>query len=308
MSPELVSLDAVIAHFRGFHRELCEAAESLDGGATFDHDVWEKPSGGQGKSSSLSGGAVFEKAGVNFSLVHGEALPTAATEAHPELAGGSYTATGVSTVLHPLNPHVPAAHCNVRFFVSRNQDGESTWWFGGGFDLTPYYPFLEDAISWHQAACNVCADFGEGIYGRFKKACDAYFWLEHRKETRGIGGLFFDDFNAWGFERCFVFTRAIAESFWPAYSAIVRRRTTMPWGEREKAFQNYRRGRYVEFNLIHDRGTLFGLQSRGRTESILMSLPPTACWQYDWRPSPGTPEEALYRDFLKPRDWLQEVR
>ena len=308
MGHEAVSLDAVIAYFKGFHRELCEAVESFDGNAAFAHDVWEKPSGGQGMSSSLSGGAVFEKAGVNFSLVHGKALPAAATAAHPELAGGSYTATGVSTVLHSLNPYVPAAHCNVRFFLSRNPDGEPTWWFGGGFDLTPYYPFLEDAVSWHQAARNVCADFGEGIYERFKKACDAYFWLEHRQETRGVGGLFFDDFNVWGHERCLAFTRAIAESFWPAYSAIVRRRTTMPWGEREKAFQNYRRGRYVEFNLILDRGTLFGLQSRGRTESILMSLPPTACWQYDWRPSAGTPEETLYRDFLKPRDWLREVR
>ncbi len=307
MSHRAVSLDAVVACFKGFHKELCEGVESLDERAVFDHDDWVKQGGSQGTSSSLRCGSVFEKAGVNFSLMHGNALPTAASAAHPELVGGNYSATGVSTVLHSLNPHVPAAHCNVRFFVSRNSDGKPTWWFGGGFDLTPYYPFLEDAVSWHRAAWNVCADFGEGIYARFKKACDAYFWLEHRGEARGIGGLFFDDFNVWEYERCFAFTRSVAESFWPAYSTIVKRRVAMPWGEREKAFQNYRRGRYVEFNLIHDRGTLFGLQSHGRTESILMSLPPTACWQYDWRPSPGTPEETLYKDFLRPRDWLREV-
>jgi coproporphyrinogen III oxidase len=254
----------------------------------------------------LEDGVVFEKAGVNFSEVSGARLPGSATAQRPELAGRSFRALGVSLVIHPRNPYVPTSHANVRFFVAE-RDGEApVWWFGGGFDLTPYYGFREDAVHWHRTARAACEPFGPNVHPRFKQWCDDYFYLRHRAEPRGIGGLFFDDLNDWGFDACFAFLRSVGDHYLPAYLPIVRRRRDTIYGEREVSFQRYRRGRYVEFNLVYDRGTLFGLQSGGRTESILMSLPPQVSWRYDWRPEPGTPEAELYEVFLRPRDWLAQ--
>jgi coproporphyrinogen III oxidase len=261
--------------------------------------------GGGGRSRVLRQGAVFEQAGVNFSHVTGGRLPPSATAARPELAGRSFEALGVSLVIHPENPYVPTSHANLRFFVAAKAAEAPVWWFGGGYDLTPCYPDREDILHWHRAARAACEPFGPDVYARYKAWCDRYFYLQHRGETRGVGGLFFDDLNEGGFERCFDFMRAVGDSYLGAYLPIVRRRKDRAWGERERAFQLYRRGRYVEFNLLYDRGTLFGLQSGGRTESILMSLPPLAAWRYDWRPDPATPEAALY-DCLRPRDWLAE--
>ena len=295
---------SVCAFLEKFQQEATEALERLEPEAGFRRDPWDHPDGSRGETRVLEGGETFEKAGVNFSDVSGTALPGAATERHPELAGQPFAAMGVSIVAHPRNPYVPTAHCNVRFFSARTADGVDRWWFGGGFDLTPYYGFEEDARHWHAMARAACASFGDEVYPSFKQWCDRYFYLPHRDETRGIGGLFFDDLNEWGFEKTFGFMRAVAEHFLKGYLPIVERRREMPWGERERAFQKYRRGRYAEFNLLYDRGTLFGLQNSRRAESILMSLPPDCGWIYDYRPEPGSPESELTERFLGARDWV----
>ncbi|NLC20693.1 MAG: oxygen-dependent coproporphyrinogen oxidase [Halomonadaceae bacterium] len=300
-------LDTVKRYLLDLQDRLCEGLAAVDGGAAgFREESWEREEGGGGRSRVIENGTVFEKGGVNFSHVFGERLPASATAARPQLAGRSFHATGVSWVLHPENPHVPTSHGNVRFFIAEKPGEAPVWWFGGGFDLTPYYPVHEDVVHWHRMAHDACAPFGAEVYPRYKAWCDDYFMLKHRDETRGVGGLFFDDLNEWGFERSFAFTRAVGDVFLDAYLPIVRRRRDKPWSERERSFQLYRRGRYVEFNLVWDRGTLFGLQSGGRTESILMSMPPLARWEYGWEPEPGSAEEALYRDYLRPRDWLGE--
>jgi coproporphyrinogen III oxidase len=277
--------------------------EAVDG-RPFLRDAWKRSDGGGGVSRLLEAGAVFERAGVSFSHVFGPNLPPSASAARPELAGRSFRATGVSLVLHPRNPYVPTVHMNVRFIVAGKAGAEAVWWFGGGMDLTPYYAFAEDAVHFHRTCRDALAAFGADCHPRYKKWCDEYFYLKHRGEPRGIGGIFFDDLNQPGFEACFALARSVGEHFLPAYLPLVERRVDLPYGERERVFQAYRRGRYVEFNLVYDRGTLFGLQSGGRTESILMSLPPLASWRYDWRPEPGSPEEALYRDFLVAKDWV----
>lgn len=295
-------LNAVRAYLLGLQDAICQALEKEDGGGRFQEDNWTRTEGGGGRSRVLSEGAVFEKAGVGFSHVTGASLPPSATAARPELAGKSYHALGVSLVIHPLNPYVPTSHANVRFFIAG--EGESAvWWFGGGFDLTPYYGFEEDAVHWHRTARNACEPHGAELHSKFKKWCDDYFFLKHRNEPRGVGGIFFDDFNAPGFERSFALMRSVGDAFLPAYLPIVQKRKTTAYGKRERDFQLYRRGRYVEFNLVWDRGTHFGLQSGGRTESILMSLPPLAAWRYDWKPEPESPEARLYDIFLKPHDW-----
>jgi coproporphyrinogen III oxidase len=281
-------------------------AATEEGGAGFVEDAWERPGGGGGRTRVLRGGELFEQGGINFSHVFGASLPPSATIRRPELAGRAFQAMGVSLVMHPRNPYVPTSHANVRFFMAEKAGAEPVWWFGGGFDLTPYYGFEEDAIHWHRVARAACAPFGADVHPRFKRWCDDYFFLKHRDEPRGIGGLFFDDLDEWGFARGFAFLQSVGEHYLPAYLPIVQRRKGLAWGERERAFQKYRRGRYVEFNLVYDRGTLFGLQSGGRTESILMSLPPEVSWRYGWHPEPGSPEAALYERFLVARDWLAE--
>ncbi len=285
--------------------QICTRLARVDGGDGFAQDDWERAQGGGGRSRVLEQGAIFEKAGVNFSHVHGHQLPGSATAARPELAGRSFEALGVSLVIHPRNPYIPTSHANVRFFIAEKPGEDPVWWFGGGYDLTPYYGFEEDAVHWHRTAKAACEPFGAEVYPRYKQWCDEYFFLKHRNEPRGIGGLFFDDLNAWGFERSFAFLRAVGDSYLDAYLPIVEKRKDTQYGERERDFQLYRRGRYVEFNLVYDRGTLFGLQSGGRTESILMSLPPLVKWRYDWQPEPGSAEAALYEKFLQPRDWLE---
>ena len=295
---------AVRAYLLDLQDRICTGLAAADGGDGFREDAWDRPGGGGGRSRVLEEGRIFEKGGVNFSHVHGDALPPSATAQRPELAGRGFQAMGVSLVIHPRNPYVPTSHANVRFFIAEKPDAEPVWWFGGGFDLTPYYGWTEDAVHWHRTACAACTPFGEEVYPRFKHWCDEYFFLKHRAEPRGVGGLFFDDLNEWGFERTFGFMRSVGDHYLPAYLPIVERRRDHAYGERERDFQLYRRGRYVEFNLVYDRGTLFGLQSGGRTESILMSLPPLVKWRYDWRPEPGTPEAELYEVFLRPRDWL----
>jgi len=302
--PEEVRTEAVLRYLLDLQDELCRRLSEVDGEKGFAEDRWERPAGGGGRTRILTDGGLFEKAGVNFSHVHGPDLPPSATAERPELAGRSFQAMGVSLVLHPENPHVPTSHANVRFFVAEKEGAAPVWWFGGGFDLTPYYPYEEDAVHWHRIAREACAGFGEDVYPRFKRWCDEYFFLRHRGETRGVGGLFFDDLNAWGFERCFELVRSVGDCFLEAYLPVVERRRHLPWGERERDFQLYRRGRYVEFNLLYDRGTLFGIQSGGRTESILMSLPPKVTWRYNWAPEPGSSEAVLYERFLIPRDWL----
>jgi coproporphyrinogen III oxidase len=301
MAPDL---NAVKSYLLALQDQICAALEAEDGRAHFQTDEWTRPEGGGGRTRILADGGVFEKAGVAFSHVSGTKLPPSATAQRPELAGKPWQAVGVSLVLHPRNPYAPTAHANVRFFIAAAPSAEPIWWFGGGFDLTPYYGFEEDAVHWHRTARDAVAPFGETIHPRFKKACDEYFFLKHRNEPRGIGGLFFDDFNELGFEKSFGLLRAVGDAFLPAYRPIVARRKATPHGDRERQFQLYRRGRYVEFNLVWDRGTLFGLQSGGRTESILMSLPPLVRWDYDWKPEPGSAEAKLYDVFLKPRDWL----
>jgi coproporphyrinogen III oxidase len=299
-------LSVVRDYLIGLQQSICTGLEELDGQARFQSDAWERPGGGGGETRVIGDGVVFEKGGVNFSHVMGDSLPPSATAVRPELAGRRFEAMGVSLVLHPMNPYVPTSHANVRVFAALSDSDEPVWWFGGGFDLTPYYPFHDDVLGWHRAARDACQPFGEEVYPRFKAWCDDYFYLRHRDETRGVGGLFFDDLNEWGFERSFAFMQAVGDAYMKAYAPIVARRKDTPYGEREKQFQRLRRGRYVEFNLVYDRGTLFGLQSGGRTESILMSLPPEVCWAYDWSPEPDSPESELYRDYLKPRDWLGE--
>lgn len=295
--------DRAEVFLRGLQDRICAAVERLDGRARFVEDAWTRPAGGGGRTRVLRGGDVFEQAGVNFSRVYGHQLPPSATAHRPELAGGRFVATGVSLVLHPKNPYVPTTHANVRYFEAGKEGVAPVWWFGGGFDLTPFYPFDEDVTHWHTVARDLCAPFGTAVYPRYKKWCDDYFYLKHRGETRGVGGLFYDDLNEGGFERCFDFTQAVGQGFLDAYVPIVERRLDTPWGEREREFQLYRRGRYVEFNLVYDRGTLFGLQSGGRTESILMSLPPRVRFEYAYQPEPGSPEARL-ADYLQPRDWV----
>ncbi len=300
-------LDSVKTYLLSLQDSLCDSLAALDGGKVFAEDSWERAEGGGGRSRVIEEGALFEKGGVNFSHVYGAELPASATAARPELAGRSFHAVGVSWVLHPRNPHIPTAHGNVRFFIADKPGEAPVWWFGGGFDLTPYYPYLEDAQHWHQVAQRACEPFGESVYPRFKAWCDDYFFLKHRNETRGVGGLFFDDLNEWPFEQCFAFQRSVGDSFLDAYLPIAERRRETPFGERERDYQAFRRGRYVEFNLVWDRGTLFGLQSGGRTESILMSMPPLARWQYQWTPEPGSPEARLLA-YLKPHDWLNAAQ
>jgi coproporphyrinogen III oxidase len=297
-----VEVSAVKEFLLGLQQSIVGRLAELDGRA-FRQDEWTRPEGGGGITRFLEEGELFERAGVNFSHVTGASLPPSASAARPELAGRSFEAMGVSLVLHPRNPHVPTVHMNVRFFLAKKGDVAPVWWFGGGMDLTPYYPHAEDARHWHRTCRWALAPFGAQYYPRYKKWCDEYFFLKHRNEPRGIGGIFFDDLNEPGFERAFAMTRSVGEHLPIAYAPIVERRRDMPYGERERAFQAYRRGRYVEFNLVYDRGTLFGLQSGGRTESILVSLPPRVEWRYDWKPEPGSPEEKLYTDFLRPRDW-----
>jgi len=302
----LNNIDQVKAYLQELQDHLCAEIELLDGAATFRRDPWQRPSGGGGESRVLSGGGIFEQAGVGFSHVFGNEMPPSATKHRPELAGKQFQAVGVSLVLHPMNPYVPTTHANFRFFSAGEEN--PVWWFGGGFDLTPYYPFREDVVHWHRAAKAACDPFGEDLYPRYKEWCDRYFFLKHRDEARGVGGLFFDDLNEAGFEKSFAFLRSVGDSFFAAYAPIVLRRSDHPFGDRQRNFQLYRRGRYVEFNLIYDRGTLFGLQSGGRTESILMSLPPQVRWEYNWQPEPGSPEEELYRDYLKAKDWLGDAK
>lgn len=302
---DTIDLPAVENYLMQLQDRICSALEALDGRGRFREDAWRR-NGGGGRTRVMTDGAVFEKGGVNYSRLGADRLPDSATSRRPELAGRSFEVAGISVVLHPGNPYVPAAHMNVRFFCASGPGIEAVWWFGGGFDLTPFYGFEDDARHWHRTAHAACAEFGQDVYPRLKKWCDEYFYLKHRREARGIGGLFFDDFNEAGFERCFAFLRSVGDHFLPAYIPIVQRRRSEPYGERERAFQLYRRGRYVEFNLVYDRGTLFGLQSGGRAESILMSLPPLVSWQYDWRPEPGSREAELCERFLTPRDWIDD--
>ena len=287
-------------------RRLCAGLERFEREARFGVDEWRRPGGGGGTTRVLGDGEVFERAGVNFSHVYGSSLPEAASARRPELAGRAFHALGVSCVVHPRNPYVPTSHCNVRHFVAQSPAEAPVWWFGGGFDLTPCYGFEEDAVHWHRAASRVCSEFEAGLYQRLKRWCDEYFFLRHRNEARGIGGIFFDDLNHWPFERCLEFAGRVGAAYLDAYTHIVEKRRGIPYGTREREFQLLRRGRYVEFNLIYDRGTLFGLQSGGRAESILMSLPPVMAWTYRSEPEPGTPEERLRREFLEPRAWLPE--
>jgi len=302
---ENIDISAVKTFLLKLQQDICNELEKVDGKATFIIDDWTREQGGGGgRTRVLTDGAVFEQAGVNFSHVTGEQMPASATANRPELAGCHFEAMGVSLVIHPHNPYAPTSHANVRFFVAKKEGQAPIWWFGGGFDLTPYYGFEEDAIHWHQTARDACTPFGDAVYTTYKKWCDDYFYLKHRDETRGVGGLFFDDLNEGGFEHCFALTRSIGEHYIKAYAPIVQRRKNTSFGEQERDFQLYRRGRYVEFNLVYDRGTLFGLQTGGRTESILMSLPPLVKWRYNWQPEAGSVEERLYTVFLKPQDWL----
>ena len=299
-------IDQVKKYLLRLQEDLCSDLESIDGRAIFEKDRWTKKDGnGNGITSVICDGNVFEKGGVNFSIVQGNKMPKSATAIRPELEGRKYTALGVSLVLHPLNPYVPAVHLNVRFFVAEKPGKETIWWFGGGFDLTPFYGFDEDAVHWHMTAKKACLPFGEKVYSKYKKWCDDYFYLEHRDEQRGIGGLFFDDLNEGGFDRCFEFSKSIGDHFPEAYLPIVIKRKDTPYGEKERDFQLYRRGRYVEFNLIYDRGTLFGLQSGGRAESILMSMPPEVRWSYQRQVLEDSEEGKLYNHYLKPKEWIK---
>ena len=298
-------LTAVQQFLQQLQDSICSSLESADGKAKFVEDAWQREEGGGGKSRVLTGGAVFEQAGVNYSHVFGANMPASATAHRPELAGRSFNACGVSLVIHPNNPYLPTTHANVRFFIAEKAGEQPVWWFGGGFDLTPYYPFEEDVVHWHQTAKDAVDPFGEQYYPAYKKWCDEYFYLKHRGETRGVGGLFFDDLNLPGFDTSFALMRAVGEAFVPAYLPIVEKRKATAYGERERQFQLYRRGRYVEFNLVYDRGTLFGLQSGGRTESILMSMPPLVRWQYGFQPEADSAEAQLYQRYLKPQDWLK---
>lgn len=295
---------AVKAYLLDLQDRICAALEEEDGGGKFIEDAWVRAEGGGGRSRVLAEGTVIEKGGVNFSHVHGQQMPASATAHRPELAGRAFEAMGVSLVIHPRNPYVPTSHANVRFFIAEKEGAAPVWWFGGGYDLTPYYGNEDDCRHWHQTARQACAPFGEEVYPRFKQWCDDYFFLKHRNEARGVGGLFFDDYNAGGFEQSFALMRSVGDSYIPAYQPIMARRKNQAYGDHERQFQLYRRGRYVEFNLVYDRGTLFGLQTGGRTESILMSLPPLVRWEYNWQPPAGSPEAELYEKFLPARDWV----
>jgi len=301
---------AVSAYLQQLQQQICDALETCDGQARFQTDEWDRDArhglGGGGITRVIQNGNVIEQGGVNFSHVIGESLPPSATAHRPDLAGRAFEAMGVSLVIHPWNPYVPTSHANVRFFIAEREDEPPIWWFGGGFDLTPYYGNEEDCRHWHRSAADACQGFGDDTYERFSQWCDDYFYLRHRQEPRGIGGLFFDDLNEWGFDTCFRFMQSVGDHYLPAYLPIVERRKDQPYGDRQRDFQLYRRGRYVEFNLVYDRGTLFGLQSGGRTESILMSMPPLVKWRYDWTPEAGSEEALLYEQYLKPRAWLTE--
>lgn len=302
-----ISIDAVKQYLMSLQDSICAKLLAQDGATAFREDTWLRAEGGGGRSRVLENSHVIEKGGVNFSHVMGASLPASATAHRPELAGRSFQAMGVSLVIHPRNPMAPTSHANVRFFVAEAEGQEPVWWFGGGFDLTPYYGFDEDCQHWHQTAFDACAPFGQDVYPRLKAWCDDYFFIKHRQEPRGVGGLFFDDWNQDGFETSFAFMRAIGDAYCKAYIPILAKRKNLPYGEREREFQLIRRGRYVEFNLVYDRGTLFGLQTGGRTESILMSLPTQVSWRYDWQPEPDSPESRLLTHFLTARDWLAEA-
>jgi coproporphyrinogen III oxidase len=301
----IIELEKVKRYLLKLQDNICQTLELADGKGEFKEDNWQREQGGGGRTRVLTGGAVIEQGGVNFSHVFGGMLPPSATAARPELAGRSFQAVGVSLVIHPHNPKIPTSHANVRFFIAEKEGEEPVWWFGGGFDLTPFYPIQEDVVHWHKVAQKLCEPFGTEVYPKYKKWCDDYFYLKHRNETRGVGGLFFDDLNEWGFERSFKFMQAVGDGFLDAYIPIVEKRKGLSFTPAERDFQLYRRGRYVEFNLVYDRGTLFGLQSGGRTESILMSMPPLARWQYDYQPEVGSQEEILYKEYLHPRTWLE---
>jgi coproporphyrinogen III oxidase len=297
---------AVREYLTGLQHRITTAVGEADGGATFRSDRWERAEGGGGESRILQNGRLLEQGGVGFSHVMGERLPPSATAGRAEMADAKWEAMGVSLVFHPQNPYVPTTHMNVRFFIAEKPGQPTAWWFGGGFDLTPYYPFDADVLHWHRVSRDLSAPFGDGVYAKYKEWCDRYFWLKHRNETRGIGGLFFDDLHEWGFEKSFAYQRAVGDGFLDAWLPLAQLRRDTPFGERERNFQLYRRGRYVEFNLVFDRGTHFGLQSGGRTESILMSLPPLVRWEYGYQPPAGSPEARL-QDYLRPRDWFTEL-
>jgi coproporphyrinogen III oxidase len=300
-------IDQVKNYLLALQNDICSQLEQVDGESKFIEDAWEKEGQtGNGLTRVLSNGKVFEQAGVNFSIVRGDNMPASATAMRPELAGRSFTALGVSLVIHPNNPYAPTSHANVRFFIAEKAGVDPIWWFGGGFDLTPYYGFDEDAIFWHTTAKQACDPFGENVYSKYKKWCDEYFYLKHRDEQRGIGGLFFDDLNSGSFDECFSFMQSVGDHYIKAYRPIIEKRMNTPFSEHERQFQLYRRGRYVEFNLIYDRGTLFGLQTGGRTESILMSLPPLVRWEYNYEIKQGSEEEKLYERYLKPQQWIVE--
>lgn len=305
-TPEGMTIDPAVikTYLDQLQSHLCDQFSLEDGSATFQSDQWQREDGGGGNTRILENGAVFERAGVGVSHVHGNKLPPSASAQRPELAGRTFEAMGLSLVIHPDSPFIPTTHANIRFFIANKPGEEPVWWFGGGFDLTPYYGFHEDCVHWHQTAKEACEPFGPGLHNKFKKWCDDYFFLKHRNEARGIGGLFFDDFDDGGFENAFGLMRSVGDHILPAYLPIVQRRKELDWQQQHKDFQRYRRGRYVEFNLVHDRGTLFGLQSGGRTESILMSMPPDVAWRYDWKPESGSEEATLYESYLPPRDWL----
>lgn len=298
-----INIETIISFLKGLQDEICEALEASDGTGKFVEDEWQRAEGGGGRTRVLTNGTVIEQGGVNFSTVSGDKLPPSATAHRPELAGRTWQACGVSLVIHPKNPFIPTSHANVRFFIAEKEGEAPVWWFGGGFDLTPFYPFDEDIIHWHQTASNLCQPFGDSVYAEHKKWCDEYFFLKHRNETRGVGGLFFDDLNQWDIETCFEYIKAVGRGFIDAYVPIMDKRKATPYSEAHRQFQLYRRGRYVEFNLVFDRGTLFGLQSGGRTESILMSMPPLARWEYNFQPEPDSQEEKL-NQYLRPKDWL----
>ena len=303
---DAIDSEGVRSYLLRLQETISDAFLEVDPDIELKVDPWKRSEGGGGCSHALENGGLFEKATVNFSDVAGSELPPSATAHRETLAGRAFRAMGVSVIVHPYNPYLPTTHMNVRFILAEEAGNSPVWWFGGGFDLTPYYGFEEDAIHWHRTAKKACDPFGKDLYNRLKQECDRYFFIRHRGEARGVGGLFFDDFHELGFEKSFQFTRSVGDHFLPAYQPIIGRRKRMPYGERERQFQLYRRGRYVEFNLVYDRGTLFGLQSSGRIESILMSLPPLVRWDYDWSPEKGSPEARLYEDFLKPRDWLRK--
>jgi len=304
MTNDTPDIEAVKTYLTGLQKTICEQLAAEDGKKDFIVDEWQREGGnGGGITRVLSGGAVFEQAGVNFSHVSGEQLPASATAHRPELAGRRFQAMGVSLVIHPLNPKVPTSHANVRFFIATKEGADPVWWFGGGFDLTPYYGFDEDCIHWHTVAKKACVDFDEDTYPKYKKWCDDYFYIKHRNEQRGIGGLFFDDLNEPGFDKSFAFMRSVGNHYLEGYLPIVQRRKNEIYNQAQRDFQLYRRGRYVEFNLVYDRGTLFGLQTGGRTESILMSLPPVVHFEYNRQEAPGSEEEKLYKYYLQPKDW-----